>query len=179
MGYRKYAADWSIREELDGHGRRVRTPVYGGPLFRYVLTADRRRPYRVWLPILGIVQWALFVTSLLFPLHTMAQFYIMVPYGVRLLPLFYMTMSLWTFLFAKEPLKREQNDGLYPRMSHSLCFLITFGAASLIAAAVAALVYRTLSVSDIYLLVAMAVQLSLDLVMLRLRRAMRTQELEK
>ena len=178
MGYRKYVADFTIREEINDRGRVVRTAVYQGPLFAYVLDHGARRRYAIWFSILMLAEWALFITSLLFPLDTMGQFYIMVPYGVRFLPLFFMSMSAFSFLTAKEPLKREQNDGLYLRTSHCLIFLVIFGGIAILAAIVAAIVYRKLSGADIYLLVAMIVQLGLDSIAFLLRKGMKTLELK-
>ena len=162
MGYRKYVSDWQIQEEVDTRGRVVRTPIYRGPLFRYALTKEERRPFVIALTCLGVLQWILYVTSMLFDLNTMGQFYIMVPYGVRLLPLCFMTMSLYSFLVAKEPLKREQSDGLYPRMTTCLAIMMAFGGVAFVAAVVASLLFRQLTGADIYLLVAMGVQLGID-----------------
>jgi hypothetical protein len=175
MSYRKYLKDYRIEEQIGDNGRLRRVAKYVGPTYRFLAAPEVRRR-DAWLFLAATVgEWIAFFLPLFFKIDTGRQYYALIPYALRLLPLFFVSTSAYGFLTAREPVKREQNDGLYGRASVALIVQMAFGAVAAVGVIVALILHRGGAWTDILLAVCLLVGLILDGALFYLRRTMKTQ----
>lgn len=134
MGYRKYAADYEIEYvERLGKKRPQSRRIYVGPYFVFDRSAQEIKKLRRVYIVLCLLAAAFLIVPMCIDCGSTRTLYVQLPAAFAWIGWVLSAFSVWNLCTAKEKMEREQNDGIYERMSGAslsmllLCLVASIG----------------------------------------------------
>ena len=133
MGYRKYAKDYKVEEQVrEGRRRKKYVRVYVGPYYRFVTTPARVAWLKRFYAVLLLAEAALLVVPMCIDCPFTRAWYVAVPATLCWLPWVFAAGSAWRLWTAGEKVEREHRDLIHDRMSGATLFLMGFACISVV-----------------------------------------------
>jgi len=106
----KYKSDYKNERYYTPNGVIKYRTVYVGKHFVYAAPPQERKKLRFFYGAGCLAGWALLLTSLFLNGLLVRLWWVIIPYSFALIPMCYLTGSVWRLLFCKEPLTREDSE---------------------------------------------------------------------
>lgn len=174
----KYAEDYRIDYIVGRNGKKKKQPVYIGALYQWELQAEELRRLKLLYLGVALTGWGLFIGSLWFYSELAKLWYVTVPYSITLFPLLFLSMAVCNMLIVKRPYTREKKEKTIDRLQRwPIVGIATCGIAA------AGQVYgsmqlQALKAADIFLIAAIWLVLLIMVLLLRLSRSLKMQEIQ-
>ena len=123
MVSRKYAGDYRLENRTDAKGRVKTVAVYRGRDYFFEDPRARERGTRRTLALLALALWPELIVPLIPQTLAGRTAWIVLPYAAALMPALFLSMSVWNYLRAREPMHREIADRISGRVP--ICTLLT------------------------------------------------------
>ncbi len=133
MGYRKYAKDYEVEEQVrEGKRRKKYVRIYVGTYYRFVAPPERVAWLKRFYAVLLLAMAVLLLIPMLIDCNFTRSWFVAVPSTLCWLPWIFAAGAAWRLWTAGEKVVREHRDLLHDRMSGASLFLMGFACISVL-----------------------------------------------